>query len=381
MLKLCLLMSIIAPSLEFYTNSDVININDENFNKLVYDTQDIWVVEFYAHYCGHCKNFAPEYKRIASALKGLIKVGAVDGENNQQLTSRYPTPGIPAVFIFGQNRNNPEQYEGSRQATDIISSVLVSARKIIDYRMSKRPKGQLSVTVALTDYGYTSLTFSPFFWLVLEVTSDKYYAVIDEWEKVAVALRGKIKVGIYEPQNGETVIRFIPQGDKPILYDGEYSPGCITDWALDILERKKVPLVWELTSQQVLNQTCWLKTLCIVAFLPQLSACGSNCRSQYIDILKLLGQKSKLVQWGLLWSEIKVQKSLEEILEIKEEPALAVISFVKNKFAVFRGRFTLDGIEEFLKILSRGMEVLQSLQDKKTLKILNVKRWDELGKK
>ena len=56
---------------------------------MVLESDDLWMIEFYAPWCGHCKNLAPEYKKAAKALSGVIKLGAVDMTKEQSVGSPY----------------------------------------------------------------------------------------------------------------------------------------------------------------------------------------------------------------------------------------------------------------------------------------------------
>ncbi|XP_071396531.1 protein disulfide-isomerase A6-like, partial [Centroberyx affinis] len=120
----------------FDTLGDVVELTPSNFNKEVIQSDSLWLVEFYAPWCGHCKNLAPEWKKAATALKGVVKVGAVDADQHRSLGSQYNVKGFPTIKIFGVNKNKPEDYQGGRSSQAIVDGALNALRSLVKDRLS-----------------------------------------------------------------------------------------------------------------------------------------------------------------------------------------------------------------------------------------------------
>ena len=43
---------------------------DSNMTDFIYDSEDLWIVEFYAHWCGHCQRFAPTWQALSNIFEG-----------------------------------------------------------------------------------------------------------------------------------------------------------------------------------------------------------------------------------------------------------------------------------------------------------------------
>lgn len=63
-------------------SSKVEKLTDSNFQKLVMNSDELWMVEFYSNGCGHCKNLEPHWDKAARMLKGVVKLGAIDVDQN-----------------------------------------------------------------------------------------------------------------------------------------------------------------------------------------------------------------------------------------------------------------------------------------------------------
>lgn len=70
-------------------SKDVIELTDDNFDNIVMNSDDMWLIEFYAPWCGHCKNLAPIWASAATELKGKVKLGAIDATANRVKVSNF----------------------------------------------------------------------------------------------------------------------------------------------------------------------------------------------------------------------------------------------------------------------------------------------------
>jgi protein disulfide-isomerase A6 len=105
--------------------SEVIELTELNFNALVMESTDHWLVEFYAPWCGHCKALAPEWEQAAKDLKGQVKLGAVDATVHGQLASQYGVKGYPTIKVFSAGpKKKAKDYQGPREAPGIVQYAL-----------------------------------------------------------------------------------------------------------------------------------------------------------------------------------------------------------------------------------------------------------------
>ncbi|KAK4784385.1 hypothetical protein SAY86_018753 [Trapa natans] len=98
-----------------------VELNSRNFDETVLKSKELWIVEFFAPWCGHCKKLAPEWKKAANNLKGKVKLGHVDCDSEKSLMSRFNVQGFPTILVFGADKDSPIPYEGARTAAAIES--------------------------------------------------------------------------------------------------------------------------------------------------------------------------------------------------------------------------------------------------------------------
>ena len=418
--KIVLLITLITLSKSFYEGkSSVILLDKNSFEKEVVQSKDIWLIEFFAPWCGHCQNFAPEYEKAARALKGIFKIGAVNADSEKELAGKYGIQGFPTVKFFGITKTNIQDYNGARSAQAIINYMFDRAKDIVNKRMGqttntnsnqktntnsnnnnnnqqkKKPPSSDKDVLVLDDKNFDETIFKS-----KEMFIVAFYApwcghcqkLLPEWNAAATQLKGQIKLAKVDATvnqqlasryqiQGYPTIKIFPPGDKTNSnieeYNGPRDEDGIVQYALSKLNSYGyVPDIPQLVNNDILKETCEEKTrICILVFLPHIADSSKNERNKYLDYVK----KSRKDHLGkpiyYLWAQGGDYFDLEDKLHLGfGYPAVVALNYNKKKYAVCRKAFTQENLSEFVSGLLRGREALMNLPELPKLK--NKDLWD-----
>lgn len=102
-----------------------------------------WFIEFYAPWCGHCKQLAPTLDELAVKHESKCAIGKVDATVERALAARFEIRGFPSLFHITAKGHEVRKYDGVRGLNDLSRFLAGGFEEHKKLSMMKSPFGPI----------------------------------------------------------------------------------------------------------------------------------------------------------------------------------------------------------------------------------------------
>ena len=97
-----------------------VNITDDNFDVEVLKSSKPIVVDFWAEWCGPCKQIGPTLEEISNEMADQVIIAKHNIDNEPNTPTKYGVRGIPTMLLFKDGELKSTKV-GAIPKSDIVS--------------------------------------------------------------------------------------------------------------------------------------------------------------------------------------------------------------------------------------------------------------------
>jgi thioredoxin 1 len=106
---------------------NVLEFTNDNWDSEVVNSDKPVVVDFWAPWCGPCRQLGPTIDKLAVSFEGRVKVGKLNVDEAPEIATKYGVTSIPRVFVFKGGERPVKTVVGlvsENELTKMINGVL-----------------------------------------------------------------------------------------------------------------------------------------------------------------------------------------------------------------------------------------------------------------
>ena len=99
-----------------------VEFTDDNFQDEVLNSTGGVLVDFWAPWCGPCRQIAPLIDQLAEQFSGKVKVGKINIDDNPNITQQYGISSIPTLMLF-KDGEVAERFMGMPAKAKLVGAI------------------------------------------------------------------------------------------------------------------------------------------------------------------------------------------------------------------------------------------------------------------
>lgn len=104
------------------SEEDVVILNSETADSVIFESDEAWFLDIYADWCSHCHDMRPEWAKLATKLKGTVKVAKMEAGTQLSLLEGFDFKGYPILLFVPAGKKMKQfyySYDGPRLVNDM----------------------------------------------------------------------------------------------------------------------------------------------------------------------------------------------------------------------------------------------------------------------